>query len=289
MARRRNNPENHRLSEPVGFVIFLLGVFACVVGFGLIRLFFQLHPFLASAIAGALVVATVLLIRAGLRAESERTRRLSAKVAAWQQMNSTPAPEGHLPQAVMIAHATLSAWTVAEIVERMRVIDWYQFEKLNAAILTHEGWAVERKGGAAPDGGVDLVAVKDGLKILVQCKHWRGWKVQEKIVREMLGSMTHFNVTVGAIHTLKGWTHPAKKFADEHRIDLADEQELARRARASLTDEELARWLLDDTHRCPRCEAEMVLRTGDFKSFWGCPHYPRCRGTLRETVLAVAE
>jgi restriction system protein len=35
---------------------------------------------------------------------------------------------------------------------------------------------------------------------------------------------------------------------------------------------------------CPKCGSEMALRTpwgtqvGE--SFWGCTHYPRCRGTL---------
>lgn len=100
-------------------------------------------------------------------------------------------------------------WTETEIIECLRKIDWYQFEKLNAAILGKEGWVVERKGGAKPDGGVDLVATKDGSKMLVQCKHWRSWKIQLKIVNEMLGSMTHFGVTAGAIHTLTGWTGPA--------------------------------------------------------------------------------
>lgn len=271
MARQRKCIESDRLLGRLIAEIVLLGLFSCVTLLVVIRPFFQIHPLLGSVLAVALVAVAALLIWVRLKTESVR------------------APAGHLPRPTTTASQAQTSWTMADIVGRMRVIDWYQFEKLNAAILTGEGWTVERKGGAAPDGGVDLVAVKDGLKILVQCKHWRGWKVQEKVVREMLGSMTHFGVTVGAIHTLKGWTRPAKKFANEHGIDLADEQELARRARASLTDEALARWLLDDTHHCPKCEAEMVLRTGDFKSFWGCPHYPRCRGTLRETVLVVVE
>lgn len=31
-----------------------------------------------------------------------------------------------------------------------------------------------------------------------------------------------------------------------------------------------------------KCEAPMVLRTGDFTPFWGCSRYPRCRGRLNE-------
>jgi hypothetical protein len=172
-------------------------------------------------------------------------------------------------------------WTEAEIIECLRKIDWYQFEKLNAAILGKEGWVVERKGGANPDGGVDLVAVKDGVRMLVQCKHWRSWKIQLKVVNEMLGSMTHFGVTAGAIHTLTGWTGPAAEYAAEHRISLCNEIDLAGRARANLSDDELAQWLLDKTHHCPKCEAPMVWRTGNFPSFWGCSTFPRCRGVIK--------
>lgn len=34
--------------------------------------------------------------------------------------------------------------------------------------------------------------------------------------------------------------------------------------------------------RCPRCDAAMVQRTnrGTGSPFWGCPRYPRCRGTV---------
>ncbi len=40
-----------------------------------------------------------------------------------------------------------------------------------------------------------------------------------------------------------------------------------------------------ETPVCPKCGSDMTLRTpwGTLvgESFWGCTHYPRCRGTLR--------
>lgn len=30
---------------------------------------------------------------------------------------------------------------------------------------------------------------------------------------------------------------------------------------------------------CPRCSSKMVKRTGKYGQFWGCVHFPRCRGT----------
>ena len=172
-------------------------------------------------------------------------------------------------------------WTKRRIEATLGEIDWFQFEKFCAALLRTEGYAVERKGGAHPDGGVDLIAEKDGERILVQCKHWRTWTLQEKVVREMLGSMTHFQVNRGAIYTLKGWTRPAAAFAEQHAISLVDGETLAHRATTRLKPEDLTELLGTTGHHCPRCEAPMVWRTGDFTPFWGCSKYPRCRATLK--------
>lgn len=123
--------------------------------------------------------------------------------------------------------------------------------------------------------------------LLIQCKHWRSSAVQEKVVRELLGSMTHFRVTRGAIYTLKGATIPAAAFAVQHGITIVDRVELARRA-ARLSDAELETMLRPRTHHCPKCESPMVWRTGNFPSFWGCSTYPRCRGTLKPARLSGA-
>jgi hypothetical protein len=36
-----------------------------------------------------------------------------------------------------------------------------------------------------------------------------------------------------------------------------------------------------DAPKCPECEETMVMRTGrkSRKQFWGCPSFPKCRGT----------
>ena len=42
-----------------------------------------------------------------------------------------------------------------------------------ARLLKLEGYEVTRLGGAKPDGGVDVLAMRDGKRTVVQCKHWR--------------------------------------------------------------------------------------------------------------------
>ncbi len=174
-------------------------------------------------------------------------------------------------------------WDSESVLKALGRIDWYQFEKFCAVLLRSEGFEVERKGGAHPDGGVDLIVAKDGARSLIQCKHWKTWEIKERIVREMLGSMTHFQVNRGAIYTLKGWTVPSLQLAEQHQIVLVDGTQLAERAMVGLSKETLNELLNCTTHHCPKCESPMIWRTGPFQPFWGCSHYPRCRGKLRQS------
>jgi len=180
-----------------------------------------------------------------------------------------------------VARAGPAELSSKDVLARLERIDWFQFEKFCAAILQAEGYAVERRGGAHPDGGVDLIAEKDGVRNLIQCKHWRSWNVQEKIVREMLGSMMHFQVAAGVIMTMKGWTAPAAILARQHGIALISGMDLADSAVRLLSREQLEALLDESVRHCPKCEAPMVLRTGNFEPFWGCSRYPRCRGKIK--------
>ncbi len=182
------------------------------------------------------------------------------------------------PQPVPVAR-----WTPDTIRTALDEIDWYQFEKFCAALLRADDFNVERKGGAQPDGGVDLVVEKEGATGLIQCKHWKTWVIQERVVRELLGSMTHFKVANGAIYTLKGWTDPAARFAAEHAITLVNGDELAESAHHLLTPGQLDEILGTFVHHCPKCESTMVWRTGNFTPFWGCSRYPSCRSTLKHS------
>ena len=74
---------------------------------------------------------------------------------------------------------------VAEVLAQIRAIDWYQFEKLNALLFEDAGYTVERRGGAKADGGVDLIVKMADYAGVIQCKHWKAWKVPPKEIREL--------------------------------------------------------------------------------------------------------
>jgi len=172
------------------------------------------------------------------------------------------------------------SWTFDSLYYALGNIDWYQFEKLSEALLTSEGYTVERRGGAHPDGGVDLIATKDNDTILVQCKHWKTWEIKPKTVREMVGTMKINHVDGGAIYTLKGASKAALELATQQGISIEEGNALAARALSRLSKKHLDDILNADVHHCPKCEAEMVWREGKFTPFWGCSRYPRCRGKL---------
>lgn len=170
------------------------------------------------------------------------------------------------------------------ISEKLRKIDWFQFEKLVELIYRHRGFTVRRLGGANADGGVDLIVESTTAKFVVQCKHWRKWTVGVRHIREFLGTLTDCKIAKGIFITLVGYSGDAKQLADRHGIQILNESDLIKMLEESglKHSQEISRLFSDERKFCPRCEKEMVLRTARVKGnqFWGCSSYPRCRFVL---------
>lgn len=180
--------------------------------------------------------------------------------------------------------------TPASVIEKLRATDWYQFEKVVGLVYECQGYQLSRRGGANPDGGVDLLIEKDGERAAVQCKRWKKWKVDVPKIRELIGAMTHERLPRGVIVTLNGFTLDAKQLAVEHNIDIVHDETLATMITGlTPTDQFKVHAMLDDSAKyCPKCESVMEWKTPppgkSWKPFWGCPRYPRCRGTLEESA-----
>ena len=165
--------------------------------------------------------------------------------------------------------------------DRLHAIDWFQFEAVAARVLEAEGWAVERSGGAKPDGGADMLATRNGRKAVVQCKHWRRVEVQPKIIRELLGTKasTRFAADEAILVTLSDCTDAALACARENSVVIYN---------AGAVEAAIERVGLDrfpeltnpDRKLCPKCGAAMVFREKAATPFWGCSTFPRCRGTI---------
>jgi len=168
-------------------------------------------------------------------------------------------------------------------------IPWQQFELLVGESFRRRGYSVQENGGGGKDGGIDLIVRKDGRTELVQCKQWKNSRVDVATVREMWGLKAHHHADGVHIVCIGDFTPDAARFAAGKPIHLVSGQVLLEQIRAAQSKpvikpqaprtEPLSASL---ARACPACGSEMVPRTNrqNGQGFWGCPQYPRCRGTV---------
>ena len=171
------------------------------------------------------------------------------------------------------------------VLERIRRLSWQDFEQFVAEAYRHQGYHVEHTGGTHPDGGYDLVLLRDKASLLVQCKHWLAYQVGVPRVRELVGAMHKVGATGGILVTTGIFTAPAKQFAAGMPLQLVDGEALIKLltvpTRERTEEEPVA--AAGGSPECPKCGKRMVRRKAEKgrhlgERFWGCPSYPRCRG-----------
>ena len=170
-------------------------------------------------------------------------------------------------------------------------ISWQQFEQLAGEHFRQKGYQVEETESGA-DGGIDLIIRKDDQKYLVQCKHWKAYKVGVKPVRELLGVMAGSGAAGGYVITSGDFTVDAKVFARDNEIRLINGLELDRilshppqKTLKSSLSAQAENPINKEKPSCPKCGSDMVLRVARKgsrvgKEFWGCSAFPRCKSTI---------
>jgi Restriction endonuclease len=175
-----------------------------------------------------------------------------------------------------------------DLIEPMHSMDWFQFEKVVGHVYQKLGYAVTRRGGANPDGGIDLIIEKDGQRTAVQCKQWKAWKVGVRTIREFVGALSIAKIQKGIFITVRGYTVEARQLAEDHGIEIMDETGLARMLESTDArfDPDVLELLHDTRKFCPKCERQLVVRVAENgpnpgSKFWGCSGYPQgCRFTM---------
>ena len=181
------------------------------------------------ACAGAVYVALRFVVRAILGDPNAAGDALGKPTAAlFVQLGERLAPYAAL--------FVLGLWGLAELkkfadrrrldaltgLESVRKLPWEEFEELVGEAFRRQGYDVEHTGGATADGGVDLVLRRNGQTTLVQCKHWRTWRVDVKVARELRGVMASRNAEFGIVVSDHGFTADATDFAQCNSITLMD-------------------------------------------------------------------
>ena len=169
-------------------------------------------------------------------------------------------------------------------------MSWQDFEILVSAFFKKQGYSVSECGAGGPDGGVDLRLTKGSKNIIVQCKHWKTFKVGVKIVREQLGIKTAEGADSVIIVTSGRYTDEAIEFARNQRITLIDGMKLKSiitQGKSYLSTEEPNLIKSKSSPYCPQCSSIMVERIAKKgkwagNSFWGCSRFPKCKGIIRK-------
>jgi restriction system protein len=176
---------------------------------------------------------------------------------------------------------------------------WHEFELLTGEAFRQKGFTVVEMGGSGPDGGVDLVLRKPSTNgsetFLVQCKHWKAYKVGVDVVRELYGVMAARGAAGGFVVTSGRFTKEAVAFAEGRNVKLVDGpklKELLATAKVP-TPQPTAQSPATNVTMvvCPACSNAMVLRVAKRgpnagQAFYGCSTYPACKGTRRALSMA---
>ena len=103
--------------------------------------------------------------------------------------------------------------------------DPYEFERWVARLMEKGGWKARATSGSG-DQGADVIAEKDGWKVIVQCKKYKK-SVGNKAVQEALAAKTHFNGTHAIVVNSSGtFTKAARELAATSGVKLMHPNDL---------------------------------------------------------------
>jgi restriction system protein len=195
-------------------------------------------------------------------------------------------------------------WDDDKILYMLKGMSPAKFEQEIAEMFQALGYDADVVGGAN-DGGIDVVAHKDGKKYYIQCKKFMTRDVTPHGVRDFLGAITNVNnpADQGFFVTSGGFTLMAKEAVKGNpRIELIDGLRLIeyyKMAHGKNTPEEIPADagprgsdvppVTQSPRTCPRCRGELVLRTAKHgeragKQFWGCSNFAKTNCTFAENV-----
>jgi len=119
-----------------------------------------------------------------------------------------------------------------DLIYWLRGINPTEFEHYIAELFSALGFSTETVGGSY-DGGVDVIAEKDGVKHYIQCKKFITQQVSVGAVRDFYGAIAdHLAKGKGYFITTNKFTLEAEQFAQDKPIELIDSFKLVRYIRS---------------------------------------------------------
>ena len=105
-------------------------------------------------------------------------------------------------------------------------LEGLEFEKWCADLLNFNGFDQVQITPGSGDQGVDLVAVKDGIRYAVQCKRYSS-NLGNTPVQEVYAGKAMYNCQVGVVMTNQHFTGSAKELAKSTGVLLWDREKIA--------------------------------------------------------------
>lgn len=174
--------------------------------------------------------------------------------------------------------------TDRELIQWLRGMNPTEFEAYIADLFRRLGYHTERVGGSY-DGGVDVIAEKNGVKHYIQCKkYFSKHEVGSPEIRDFYGAIVdRLSNGEGWFITTNKFTPEAEKFAEDKPIVLINQFKLAEYVRLGQKQgigNESQKVKINT--KCPKCGGMLVERSGKFGSFYGCSNYPKCEYTAKK-------
>ena len=104
-------------------------------------------------------------------------------------------------------------------------MDPYVYEHFCAEQFNINNWIAKATKGSS-DQGVDVIATKDNITLVAQCKRFKK-PVGNKAVQEIVAGMKYYQASRGVVIAPNGFTKSAEKLAEANQILLIHHSEIA--------------------------------------------------------------
>ncbi len=98
-------------------------------------------------------------------------------------------------------------------------LDGHQFEEFCAAVLRKNGYTDVTVTKESGDQGIDIIAIKNGLKYAIQCKCYKS-NIGNKAVQEAYTGARFYDCPVGVVLTNRDFTKAARTLANKNGVLL---------------------------------------------------------------------
>lgn len=109
--------------------------------------------------------------------------------------------------------------------QRFAILSGSDFEKLLYRLFEAMGYKTEWIGKSGDQGG-DLIANRNGERILIQAKAYRDWSTGNAAVQQVVGAMNHYNCNQTMVITTSHFTPEAITLAKDNKTELISKEQL---------------------------------------------------------------